>query len=177
MGAARRDFLRLSVEAAGAAWPDPQGRRSGEGNAQVSDEEYKARIEKARRLMVENNLNALLIESGTSLSYFTGVRWGSSERTFAVVIPARGELAWVCPKFEESRARELIRFGTDIRTWEEDESPYKLIAQIFKDRGVRTGRIGIDERLRFFIFDGVRKESAHLEYVNAEAVLASARTA
>src|SRR5437016_1147215 len=98
MSAERRDFLRLSANAAGA---NLQGRRAGEGNAQVSDDEYKARIEKARRLMTENNLQAMLIESGTSLSYFTGVRWGSSERTFALVIPARGELAWVCPKFEE----------------------------------------------------------------------------
>jgi Xaa-Pro dipeptidase len=175
MSADRRDFLRVSVDAAGAAWPNLQGRRSGEGNAQVSDDEYKARIEKARRLMEENKLNAILLESGTSLPYFTGVRWGASERTFALVIPAQGELAWVCPKFEEGRARELIRFGTDIRTWEEDESPYKAIAQIFKDRGIRTGRIGIDERVRFFIFDGVRQEASHLEYVSADAV--TARTA
>src|SRR5262249_60942859 len=86
------------------------------------------------------------------------VRCGQSERMFAMAIPARRALAWVCPKFEEMRARELIRFGADIRTWEDDESPYKLVAQIFKDRGVRPGRIGMEERVRFFLFDGIRNE-------------------
>ena len=62
--------------------------------------------------------------------YFTGVRWGNSERTFGVVIPAKGELAWVTPAFEEQRARELIKFSNDVRTWQEDESPYRRIAEI-----------------------------------------------
>jgi Xaa-Pro dipeptidase len=73
------------------------------------------------------------------------------------------------------RARELIRFGADIRTWEEDESPYKLVAQIFKDRGVRTGRIGMEERVRFFLFDGIRNEARNLEYVSADPVTAGCR--
>ena len=85
------------------------------------------------------------------------MRWGQSERTFGVVIPAKGDLAYVCPKFEEDRARELIKFGKDVRTWEEDESPYTLIASIVKDRGVTHRRIGMEERVRFFIADGVRK--------------------
>ena len=76
-------------------------------------------------------------------------------------------MAWVTPKFEEDRAREQIRFGTDVRTWEEDESPYKLIAGIFKDRGIRAGTIGIEERLRFFIFDGVRQEAPAHRYSSA----------
>src|SRR4030095_1014385 len=104
----------------------------------ISDDERRARIEKERRLMVENGMSAIYIESGSTMFYYTGVRWGASERMFALVIPARGELTWVCPKFEEMRARELIGCGADVRTWEEDESPYKLVAQVFKDRGVRT---------------------------------------
>src|SRR5437764_15404018 len=84
----------------------------------------------------EQKIDAIYIESGTSMYYFTGMRWGQSERMFALVIPQRGELAWVCPKFEEERARELIKIGTgDIRTWEEDESPYRRVAQIIRDRG------------------------------------------
>ena len=59
--------------------------------------------------------------------YLTGVRWGKSERTFAVVLPAKGEPVWVLPGFEEMRARELIHVGDDIRVWQEDESPYQRI--------------------------------------------------
>src|SRR4051812_263289 len=76
--------------------------------APITDDERRARIEKARRLMIENGIDAMFLEGGTSMFYFTGVRWGNSERTFGVVIPARGELAWVTPGFEEQRARELI---------------------------------------------------------------------
>ncbi len=94
---------------------------------------------------------------------------------FALVIPARGEIAWVCPKFEEERARELITMGTDIRTWEEDESPYQRVAEIFRDRGLRTGRVGMEERVRFFLFDGIRKAAPGLQFVSATPITAGCR--
>ena len=80
-----------------------------EGIVPISDDERRARIERARRLMAENRIDATCFESGSSMFYFTGVRWGLSERPFVAVIPAKGELAWVCPAFEEARARELIK--------------------------------------------------------------------
>ena len=140
----------------------------------ISNAERLARIEKARRLMVENGIDAMLLEGGTSMFYYTGVRWGNSERTFAVVIPARGEIAWVTPGFEEARARELIKFGTDIRAWQENESPYRLIAGILRDRGA-TAKVGIEERLRFFIYDGVRQEMPSPQFVSATPVTAGCR--
>ena len=87
------------------------------GVVPITDEERKARIEKARRLMAEHHIDAMMLEGGSSLFYFTGVRWGLSERPFVGIIPAKGELAYVCPGFEEARARELIRFGNDVRVW------------------------------------------------------------
>ena len=155
----RRDFLRLSAGIAGATLfgsslanaqqgSQPEAirnlRRMTDKIVPITLEERKGRIEKAQRLMREQRIDAIYIEPGSSMFYYTGMRWGTSERMFAAVIPARGELAWVCPKFEEERARELINMGTDIRTWEEDESPYKRVAEILKDRGVRTGTVGIE---------------------------------
>ncbi|HQR33809.1 MAG TPA: Xaa-Pro peptidase family protein [Blastocatellia bacterium] len=152
-----------------------QARTAVSGVAPITDEERRARIEKAQRLMKANRIDAIYLEGGSSLFYYTGVRWGNSERMFAAVIPAQGELAWITPKFEEARARELIRFGKDIRAWEEDESPYKVVTGIFKDRGIRTGRIGMEERVRFFLFDGIRQEAKHLEYVSADPITAGCR--
>ncbi|HZS05422.1 MAG TPA: Xaa-Pro peptidase family protein [Blastocatellia bacterium] len=190
----RREFLRLSAGVAGAFALAADGieAEAGMTAAQapeftrdlrplpgravpISDDERRARIEKAQRLMADNRLEAIYLEAGSSLFYYTGVRWGASERMFAAVIPARGEVAWVTPKFEEARARELIRFGKDIRPWEEDESPYKVVAGIFRDRGIRTGRVGIEERVRFFLFDGIRREAAHLEYTSADPVTVGCR--
>ena len=146
-----------------------------DGIVPITLDERRARIEKARRLMAANRLDAIMVEGGTSLFYFTGVRWGQSERPFVAVIPAKGEFAWVCPGFEEARARELIKFGDDIRTWQEDESPYRAVAQIFKDRGIATGRIGVEERLRFFIMNGVKTEAPALDYASADPVTAGCR--
>jgi Xaa-Pro dipeptidase len=145
------------------------------GIVPITDTERLQRIEKAQRLMREQRMDAVLLEGGSSLFYFTGVRWGVSERPFVAIIPANGALAWVCPAFEEARARELIRFGTDVRTWEEDDSPYQHIAEVLHDRGVTAGRVGIEERLRFFIFDGIRHQAPGLEFVSADPVSAGCR--
>lgn len=180
----RRAFLARSAALAGAAAlaqrthlldvTEAAGAGPGPDVVPITDAERLARIEKAKRLMVEQGIDAMLLEGGTSMYYYTGVRWGNSERTFAVVIPARGELAWVTPAFEEARARELIKFSTDVRVWQEDESPYRVIAGILRDRGA-TGKVGIEERLRFFIYDGVRQELPSLQFVSATPVTAGCR--
>src|SRR6187455_1890963 len=146
-----------------------------DGIVPISADERKARIAKAQKLMGEQKIDAIFMEGTASSFYFADIRWGQSERTFGLVIPAKGEIAYVCPKFEEDRARELIKFGSEVRTWEEDESPYKLIAGIVRDRGVTLRRIGMEERVRFFIADGVRKEATGFEVVDATPVTAGCR--
>ena len=141
---------------------------------EVSESTYRLRIAKVQEAMKEFGLGAVVLEPGPAMLYLTGVRWGRSERTFAVVLPEKGEPVYVLPGFEEMRARELIHVGDDIRIWQEDESPYQRIAQALKDRGVTSGRVGIDESARFFVFDGIRKLAPKLDYVSAKAVLKSA---
>jgi len=145
------------------------------GISPITVDEREGRIEKARRLMGDSGLDAIYLEAGSSLFYFTGVRWGRSERMLAAVIPAKGEIAYVCPAFEEARLRELLILGEDVRTWQEHESPYELVAGILRDRGIGGGRIGIEESVRFFLFDGIRKEAPHAELVGAEAVTVGCR--
>src|SRR5829696_9889261 len=138
MRVSRRTFVQTSTAAAAAAALLPsntvsaQGRR-GAGNPipasilslqplpnpapPISDDERRARIAKAQRLMTEQGIGAIVLEGGTSMSYFVGMRWGLSERPFLLVIPAKGELAYISPAFEEQRAREVIRFSKDVRLW------------------------------------------------------------
>lgn len=147
------------------------------GIVPISVAERKERIAKAQTLMAEAKMDAIFLEGTTSCYYFTGMRWGQSERTFGVVIPAKGAIAYVCPKFEEDRARELIlpAFGEEVRCWEEHESPYAVIVGIVKDRGVIHHTIGMEERVRFFIANGVKKEAAGFEVVDATPVTAGCR--
>jgi Xaa-Pro dipeptidase len=194
MALKRRDFLKFSAGTAGAALASvacaPQDKASPSGSLDkpfsdlhpmtddvvpISLKERLERIENAKRLMMENEIKAIYLEAGTSMFYYTGVRWWNSERMFGLVIPSYGDIAWSCPAFEEDRARELIRFGDDIRIWEEDESPYKRVAEILRDRGVQDGKVGIEERVRFFLYDGIRKVAPLLECVSADPVTIGCR--
>jgi Xaa-Pro dipeptidase len=195
----RRSFMRRSAAAAGAAaignglaFPTTAGAEMADAAKPlpdsiqrlrppslpvipISDAERLARIEKARRLMVENGIGAIFLEPGSSMYYYTGVRWSLSERPFGVVIPAKGELAYITPGFEEERARELIKFSNDVRVWQEDESPYARVAEILRDRGIASGKVGFEERVRFFITDGIRREASQLEFVSATPITAGCR--
>ena len=132
---------------------------------------YTERIGRLKTAMKEFGFRAIVLEPGPAMLYLTGVRWGKSERTFAVVLPVEGEPVWVLPGFEEMRARELIRVGDDIRVWQEDESPYRLIVDGLRTRGIVSGKIGIDDAARFFVFDGIRRLAPKLEFTGVQQVL------
>ena len=147
------------------------------GIVPITVEERKQRIAKAQELMAREKMDAIFLEGTVSCFYYTGMRWGQSERTFGVVIPAKGSLTYVCPKFEEDRARELIltAFGDEVRCWEEHESPYEVILGIIKDKGVVHSRIGMEERVRFFIANGVKKLATGFDIVDATPITAGCR--
>jgi Xaa-Pro dipeptidase len=146
-----------------------------EGVVPITAEERGRRVERARHLMTEGGFGAVLLEPGTSLSYYTGVRWGLSERPFVAVLPARGDLAFVAPAFEEARAREVTPAGAELRVWQEDESPYAVIAGLLRDRGVATDSIGVEREARFFVWDGVRQLAPAASYRNADPVTVGGR--
>ena len=145
----------------------------------VTAEERRGRLEKARRLMAEQKIDAIILAGGTSLNYFTGIRWGNSERLFAVVIPKVGNPYIVTPAFEEDRTREQLVDGpmahTDVAVWQEDESPFALVVQGLKDRGIAGGRIGVEETTKFVFADSVGGSAPALKIVSASPVTAGCR--
>jgi len=137
--------------------------------------ERAGRVEKARRLMREADIDALLLTGGTSLDYFSGMRWGLSERLFALVIPVRGAPFVVTPAFEEDRAREQIAMGpfdesTPVLTWDEDRDPYALVAGGLRGLGISIGRMAIEETVRFVFSDGVAKAAPGLELTSGTPI-------
>jgi Xaa-Pro dipeptidase len=146
----------------------------------IRPEERRERQEKARALMAANELDAMLLMEGTSLNYFTGIRWWGGERMFAMVLPKKGAGFYVCPAFEEGRAREQVGKSPegaagDVRTWQEDESPYQRVAEGLKDLKISTGRIGIEETVRFVFCEGVGKAAPQAKLVSATPVTAGCR--
>jgi Xaa-Pro dipeptidase len=146
----------------------------------ITNVERLQRIEKARRLMADNGLDAIAMMGGTSLIYFSNIRWWNSERLFLMILPAKGSPFYVCPAFEEERAREQITAGplagdADVRTWQEDEDPYALVAAGLKDRGLAAGRLGVEEKTYFNFADGVAQAAPALKVVSATPVTAGCR--
>ena len=136
----------------------------------ISVEERKLRVKKAQKLMKENGLQAILLDAGTSLKYFTGLSWWPSERPMIAVIPVSGDLSYVCPAFEAPRLHKKISIGKNVFAWEEDESPYHQIGKALKASGISKGNIGIEERFRYFILNGLQKDAPNYQYVSADSV-------
>src|SRR5258708_7705964 len=147
----------------------------------ITREERHERQERARKLMTENALDAIVLMEGTSLRYFTGIRWWGGERLFALVLPAKGAAFHVCPAFEEGRAREQIANAPDgeqddVRVWQEDESPYLRVAQGLRERGIAGGKLGIEETIHFVFTDGIAKAAPQVQITSATPVTAGCRT-
>ena len=145
----------------------------------ITMDERTVRVGKAKQLMHEEGIDALALCGGTSMVYFTNIRWGGGERLFSVVIPMEGEAFVVCPAFEEDRAREQLALGplggSQIYTWEEHENPYERVAQGLMDRGLRTGRIGAEETMQFRFSNGIALAAPAIEVVDATVVTAGCR--
>ncbi len=182
----KREFLKTSV-AAGVATAFSGVAEAAEGSdsgtlqnitgnvAAISVEERKARVEKAQRLMRDAGVAALLLEAGSALVYFTGIRWWRSERFTGAIIPAQGDIAIVTPYFEEPSVRETLTFGNDVRTWHEHENPYALVVDVLRDRGLKGGKIGVEETVRHFIVDGVQRASPMYAMVAGKNIIRACR--
>ncbi|HJT70946.1 MAG TPA: Xaa-Pro peptidase family protein [Terriglobales bacterium] len=146
----------------------------------ISAQERAERQEKARQLMRANNIDAVLLMPGTSLTYFTGIQWWGGERMFAMVLPANGKPLFVCPAFEQARAVEQIANSpqagaADIRIWQEDESPSQKLAQGLRDLNIASGTLGIEETVRFVFSNAVAQAAPQVKFTSATPVTAGCR--
>jgi Xaa-Pro dipeptidase len=184
----RRNFLQSTAAASAAALTPilPQAQTPpafstlkplGDRVRPITADEFHARLRHAQSLMAQSNpaFDALLIGPGTSLYYFSGIRWWLSERLLALIIPRTGQPILISPAFEESRMRESLLYSAEVRAWQEDESPSQLIASSLADRGLRTGHIGIEERLPFTFFDHFRAAAPAYDLVSADPITIGCR--
>ena len=141
----------------------------------ISQAERLGRIAKARQLMQQNGIGSIIVESGSSLDYLTGVQWHRSERLTAAVIPAQGDPIIVTPFFERPSVAETLAIPAEIRTWNEDEEPLKLVADFLRERGVAAAPVGFEETDRYFIFDRLGQQLAGLKAVSANPVVRALR--
>ena len=178
----RREFLAMSGLAACASVV-PAATKAADGDlpnlahglAPISRAEREDRLSRAQSLMKRLGIGAILVEPGSSLVYFTGVRWWRSERITAVLIPFEGEACIFTPYFEEPSIRESMGILADVRTWNEDENPQKLIADWLVEKKLSDKPLGMEETVRHFIVDGLQKALPHLEIVSGAPVVRNCR--
>ncbi len=137
--------------------------------------EYQARVARAQALMRAQGVDALYLDTSTSLHYFTGIELRLTERLHGAVIPQDGEIAYLSPSFEEPKTREYLRFGADIRCWEEHEDPAALVIETVRSKGYEAGTIGIDPATPFFTVDGLRRAGNRFHLSNGSAITAACR--
>lgn len=188
MTRSRFSFARRSVLAAAAiapfaastvaraAEPDLSGLADmTKGAMPIGADERRARLARAQALMKVSGIGAVLIEPGSSLVYFTGIRWGRSERALLAILPVEGEPCIVSPYFEESRMRQTLGIPAEVRVWQEDEDPLKVVAGFLKDRKLAGRPIGIEETVRFFIPDALARALPGATIVNGNPVTRQCR--
>jgi len=141
----------------------------------IGSDEFAARREQARRLMKDNAIDAIFVEGGTTLAYYTGLRWWLSERLFAMVLPQRGEPFFIAPKFEEGRAREKLG-DARIYTWDEHEKPIERIRSGLQDRGLLGAKLGIEETTRYYVIEQLQQRLPTLSLRSAMPVTAGCRS-
>ena len=171
----RRDFIKSSLGFSALIGSAPLFNSNITEASPISNEERKGRIAKAQELLQKNKIVALILDAGTSLNYFTGLSWYPSERSMLAIIPAKGELTYICPYFEEDRLLELIKVGKQVRTWHEDENPFQLCIKTIQDFGFQSGQIGIEEQTRFFISNGLQKAGKQFQLVSGDPVSVTCR--
>ncbi len=180
MAVTRRKFVGLA--AAGAALgacaraPAPEAPATGlasltTGAQPITAAEHAARVAKLQSLMQQQKVAATLVEAGSSLEYFTGIRWWRSERTTAALIPAAGQAIVVTPFFEVPSVQESLKIAADVRPWHEDQSPFELVAG-----AVARGPLAVEHTTRYFIIDHIRKAGRGApEIVSGEALVNACR--
>lgn len=141
----------------------------------ITETELKQRIAKAQAIMAENDIAATYINAGTNLYYFTGTRWYASERLVGAILPQQGEIKYIAPFFEVNTLKQYMTVNSEIKGWQEHESPYQLVKQTLAEIGIESGRVAIDESTAFFIADGIKKAVPALELIDAKCVTAGCR--
>jgi len=141
----------------------------------ISRRERETRVSKVQSLMQEAGVDALVIEPGSSMIYFSNLRWWRSERLTALVIPKEGHPCVITPYFEEPSVRESLDIVADVRTWHENEDPFKQLAGFLNDKGLPTPHIAIDPVSRYFVAEGIQRVFERVELSIGDALINDCR--
>lgn len=138
----------------------------------VAAAEREARMARAQELTEKLGADALLVNAGASLRYFSGLPWGQTERLVAMLLVPGRKPVMICPHFEIGTLEADLAIPVDIRSWQEDEDPVALVTQVAAELGVKS--LAIDPELPFHFAERVR-QGGSAALVDAMAVIKQCR--
>ncbi len=147
----------------------------------ISPAERAARHDRARELMHEYGIDAILLTTGASLLYFTGAHWGQSERLFAYVLPQAAAPFILCPAFERDHLAEILPTFPEAETtltyqWQENEDPFTILRRGLAEVNITAGTLGVDEQTSFGFASAIAKAAPALKLVSGRPVIAGCRS-
>ncbi|MDG2043559.1 MAG: Xaa-Pro peptidase family protein [Maricaulis sp.] len=117
----------------------------------ITIDEHKVRLQGLCARMRAADLDAVWLNSGSNLTYYTGTNWHPSERLVGAMVTADGEMTYVGPAFEEGTIRDFMGVEAKLLTWEEHENPYLLAATTIS----ADARVGLDPSCPYFTVSGL----------------------
>ncbi|MBD3189988.1 MAG: M24 family metallopeptidase [Candidatus Heimdallarchaeota archaeon] len=132
------------------------------------------RLNKLKELMRINETKCLILVPGVDQFYATGIITHPSERLLAAIIPLEEEPIIICPSFEESRIQKSLETGK-IRTWDEEQNPFKLLGKTVKELGLETEKIALDNKLWFEWFLRIKEVLPKVQFTDSKKIIQAAR--
>jgi Xaa-Pro dipeptidase len=142
--------------------------------APITGAERQQRLDRARRLLEQEGGDALLVNAGTSLDYFTGITWSASERLVALLLPRTGRPIIICPAFEQGSLEAELRIEADCRFWQEDEDPYALVTGALRES--QATYLALDPAASFAIHTGLKRTGGRLDIRDASSIIDGCRS-
>ena len=142
----------------------------------IAVEEFSQRLERLQAMMRERGVGAVYLHAGTNLYYFTGLKWGASERMVAAIVPAEGEIAYIAPRFELDTLRDYWKIPATIMAWEEHESPYALLGETLESMGATGKELLLDEATPYFIVHGIQSANPGIKLGHAQPLTQALRS-
>ena len=142
----------------------------------IDELEFQQRIIKAQSKMAEHKIDAVYLNAGTNLYYFTGTSWYASERMVGAIITRNGDVEYIAPYFEINTLDQFCFIEGKINGWQEHESPYELFGKVLERLDISSGKIAIDESTAFFIANGIKEQTKDYQLVDAKPITAGCRS-
>ncbi|WP_144578508.1 Xaa-Pro peptidase family protein [Agrobacterium sp. DE0009] len=140
----------------------------------IAEDEFRLRLRGLQARMIRENVKAVWLDASSSLTYYTGLSLGLSERIHGALIPSKGAPLYISPTFEEPKLQTLIRIPGDVAVWEEDENPFDLMSDRIDALSCPGHRVAIDPATPF-VFASALMQRLEGRIISAQPMIVAQR--